>query len=256
MTTGTAPTASAAPRRSMLDRETAMRLAATEYDRYLAMLRRLPAAAWEQPTCNTGWDVLAMVRHTVGMTHLSASLAEQMTQLRLAGKRPGPQIDGLTAVQIERNAHRNPEQLIARLAELAPKAVRGRRRTPGFVRSRTMPGGQPVAPGQTERWTFGYLTDTILTRDPWTHRSDLADATRVELELTAEHDGVIVADVVQDWASRHLEPFDLVLTGPAGGAWSRGSGGERIERDAIEFCRILSGRGTDSSPLLSIRVPF
>lgn len=255
MTTHTAPVVSTTPRRSVLDRQTAMRLAATEYDRYLAMLRRLPSEAWAMPTCNTGWDVTAMVRHTVGMTHLSASMVEQLTQLRLASKRPGPQIDALTAVQVERNAHRSPEQLIERLAEIAPKAVRGRRRTPAFIRSRTTPGPQPVAPGQTERWTFGYLTDTILTRDPWTHRGDLADATGVELELTADHDGVIVADVVQDWASRHAAPYELVLTGPAGGTWSRGSGGERIERDAIEFCRILSGRGAGSG-LLSVRVPF
>lgn len=255
MTTQTAVVSTTAPRRSQLDRATAMRLAANEYDRFVAMLRRLPAAAWALPTCNTGWDVTAMVRHTVGMTHLSASLVEQLIQLRQTSKRPGPQIDALTAVQIERNAHRSPEQLIDRLAELAPKAVRARRRTPGFVRSRTMPGPQPVAPGQTERWTFGYLTDTILTRDPWTHRSDLADATGVDLELTAEHDGVIVADVVQDWASRHTAPYELVLTGPAGGTWRRGTGGERIERDAIEFCRILSGRGTGSG-LLAVRVPF
>ena len=255
MTTHTALVPATEPRRSVLDRGLAMRLAATEYDRYLAMLRRLPAEAWSLPTCNTGWDVTAMVRHTVGMTHMSASLVEQRTQLKLASQRPGPLIDGLTAVQIERNAHRSPEELIDRLAEIAPKAVRGRRRTPGLIRSRTMPGPQPVAPGQTEPWTYGYLTDTILTRDPWMHRSDLADATGVELELTAEHDGVIVADVVQDWASRHSAPYELVLTGPAGGTWSRGSGGERIERDAIEFCRILSGRG-EGAGLLSVRVPF
>ena len=243
------------PRRSAFDRKTAMRLAAGEYERYAAMLGRLPEADWALPTCNTGWDVLAMVRHSVGMTHLAASIREQLIQLRLANKRPGPQIDALTAVQIERNSQRGPRDLVARLTELGPKAVAGRRRVPGLIRRRTMPGPQPVAPGQDEAWTFGYLLDTILTRDTWMHRTDLAEATGLDLELSAEHDGVLVADVVADWASRHAEPYELTLTGPAGGTWSRGGGGERLELDAVEFMRILSGRGSGRG-LLEVRVPF
>jgi len=43
----------------------------------------------------------------------------------------------------------------------------------------------------------------ILTRDPWMHRLDLAPATDMPLHLTADHDGVIVADVVAEWADRH-----------------------------------------------------
>ena len=248
-------TVSRTPRRSTLDRPTALRLAADEYARFTAMLRRLPAAAWDRPTCNDGWDVTAMVRHTVGMTHLAASIREQLIQMRLANKRPGVQIDALTAVQVERNAHRSPEQLVTRMAQLGPKAAAGRRRAPGLVRNRTMPGAQPVAPGQDELWTFGYLLETILTRDTWMHRTDLADATGEPLELSAEHDGVLVADVVADWASRHDAPYELTLTGPAGGTWSRGTGGERVERDAVEFCRILSGRGSGEG-LLTVRVPF
>jgi uncharacterized protein (TIGR03083 family) len=232
-----------------------MRLAAQEYDRFTAMLRRLPAAAWELPTCNDGWDVTSMVRHTVGMTHLAASIREQLIQLRLANRRPGPQIDALTAVQIERNLHRGPQQLIERMAEIGPKAVAGRRRAPALIRNRVMPGDQPVSPQQSEPWTFGYLLDTILTRDTWMHRTDLAEATGVELELTADHDAVVVADVVADWASRHDDSYDLTLTGAAGGTWRRGTGGERIERDAVEFCRILSGRGSGEG-LLRVRVPF
>ena len=38
----------------------------------------------------------------------------------------------------------------------------------------------------------------IITRDPWMHRLDLARATGQDLVLTADHDGVIVADVVAD----------------------------------------------------------
>jgi hypothetical protein len=44
----------------------------------------------------------------------------------------------------------------------------------------------------------------------------------------------------------HTDPFILKLTGPAGGTYARDtiSAGNCIEVDAIDCCRILSGRGT------------
>ena len=60
------------------------------------------------------------------------------------------------------------------------------------------------------------------------HRIDTAEATGRPLVLTAEHDGVLVADVVTEWAGRHGAPFTLQLTGPAGGSWSAGTGGEEL----------------------------
>jgi hypothetical protein len=47
----------------------------------------------------------------------------------------------------------------------------------GSVRS-DLKWGQPVdsAGTQAEDWTVGYLTDVILTRDTWMHRSDIAAA--------------------------------------------------------------------------------
>jgi hypothetical protein len=91
----------------------------------------------------------------------------------------------------------------------------------------------------------------IMTRDPWMHRVDISHATGAPLVLTADHDGVLVDDVVQEWAARHGRPFTLRLTGPAGGTW--GEGGPELEFDAVEFCRALSGRGT--APL-DTEVPF
>jgi len=100
----------------------------------------------------------------------------------------------------------------------------------------------------------------ILTRDPWMHRLDLARATGQDLVLTADHDGVLVADVVAEWARRHGQPYQLELTGPAGGSWTSGTGGEEIVMDAADFCRVLSGRpGSDADPprgLLATQVPF
>jgi hypothetical protein len=49
-----------------------------------------------------------------------------------------------------------------------------------------------------------------------------------------------------------------VLTGPAGGSWTVGTGGPRIELDAIEFCRVASKRAgaVPLEALLSTEVPF
>ena len=73
--------------------------------------------------------------------------------------------------------------------------------------------------------------------------------------LTPEHDGRIVADVVADWARRHGQPFTLRLDGPAGGVFVTGEDGPEIRLDAVEFCRILSRRGS-ADGLLATPVPF
>lgn len=78
--------------------------------------------------------------------------------------------------------------------------------------------------------------------------------------LTADHDGVLVADIVAEWARRHGQPYRLQLTGPAGGSWSSGTGGVEIVMDAADFCRVISGRpgpdGGQTLGLLSTQVPF
>jgi hypothetical protein len=109
--------------------------------------------------------------------------------------------------------------------------------------------------GQREAWTFGYLLDVILTRDPFMHRIDIAHVTGASMRATADHEGVVVDDVVREWAERHGSPYTLHLTGPAGGHWHRGEGGEVISMDAFDFCRVLSGRSPGTG-LLSRQLPF
>jgi uncharacterized protein (TIGR03083 family) len=247
----TAPTT---PRAAAMSRDTAMRLAATEYQRFLDLLRALGPGDWTRPTECPGWDVRAMASHALGMAELAASVREQRRQMKLARSRGGVFIDALTALQVDERQHMTPEQIIARFAARAPKAARGRRRTPGFIRRRTMPERQPVD-GIDETWTIGFLVDIILTRDPWMHRADICRATGADHVLTAEHDGVLVADVAAEWAARHGQPCTLRLTGPAGGSWKTGDGGPLIETDAIEFCRVISGRG-HADGLLAVQVPF
>lgn len=251
--TMTAPSKPSKPRAAALPRGTAMRLAATEYQRFAGLLRALGPDDWSQPTECPGWDVRAVAAHALGMVEMAASIRNNNRQLKLARSRGGVFIDALTALQVEERAAMTPEQITARFTARAPKAARARRRAPGLIRRRIMPDRQQVG-GREEAWTLGYLIDVILTRDPWMHRADIARATGANLALTADHDGVLVADVVAEWAARHGQPYTLHLTGPAGGSWASGAG-PLIEIDAVEFCRVLSGRG-HADGLLATQVPF
>lgn len=245
---------SAALRRSELDRSTATRLAATEYARIADAVAALPASAWHNPTDCPDWDVHALVGHIVGMTEMAASIREGSRQRRIALRGDGVFIDELTDLQVREHAHQSQAELTGRLRTVGPKAAAGRRRTPGLIRRRPMPVEQTVN-GRPERWAIGYLVDTILTRDPWMHRIDLSRATGQALQLTAEHDGVLVADVVDEWTRRHDRPYRLELSGPAGGTWGHGVGGPELRMDAVEFCRAVSRRAAHPG-LLDTEVPF
>jgi uncharacterized protein (TIGR03083 family) len=239
------------PRLPLLDRSTAMRLAATEYERVALLLEGLHPEDWNAPTDCPAWDVRAMAGHMLGMVQMIASMPEMVRQ-QLAAKRNAKRdgtvmIDALTALQVEKNATLTTGELIEQVRRLAPKAVKARRRAPGLIRKQTMPD-------QDEWWTMGYLFDVILTRDPFLHRVDIARATGTALTATAEHEGVIVDDVVAEWAERHGASYDLELTGPAGGHWQCGNG-EHTTMDAFEFCRAISGR-TPAEGLFGTQVPF
>ena len=241
------------PRPPALDRDTAYRLAVTEFDRLLALLRDLGPGDWSATTVCPGWDVRAMAAHLLGMAEMSASVRETARQNRLAGKAGGG-IDALTALQVREHAHLDGPAIVERLEEVAPRAVRGRRRLSRLAGRVKLPEEQVVGTDR-EHWRIGFLMDVVLTRDVWMHRIDICDATGREPELTPDHDGVLVADVVAEWAQRHGRPYRLRLTGPAGGEWSSGADGEELELDAVEFCRVVSGRGPGAG-LLGQQVPF
>ena len=192
--------------------------------------------------------------HLVAAMEANVSLREFVHQARAGSRIAGdrPFIDGMTEVQVQERSGLDPAELSRRLTALAQPAARARHRPPAPVRAVRIK--QDVG-GVRERWKLGYLFDVIMTRDAWMHRVDLSRATAAPLQLTADHDGVIVADVVAEWARRHGRPFTLHLDGPAGGTFVAGSGGDEIHLDAIEFCRIVSGRATGHG-LLTQEVPF
>lgn len=247
-----APTDKLHARRPGLDRGVAMVLAAKEYERVADLFDRLTPEQWSADTDCSDWDVRAMAGHMLGMMQMAASLPEMIRQqaasARRAKREGGLMIDALTALQVEKNAAFTPVAIASEVTRLAPRAVRGRRRPPAFIRDRAMKE-------ETDGWwTLGYLFDVILTRDPFMHRIDISRATGVPMAATAEHEGVLVDDVVREWAERHGSPYTLELSGPAGGRWQQGQG-ERLAMDAFEFCRAVSGRAP-ATGLLSTQVPF
>ncbi len=229
-----------------------MRAVAEEHRRLRTLLTALTAEEWAAPTACTEWDVRAMVAHLAGAARSQASVRETVRQLRHGPKlRPGADaIDGINELQVRERADHTPAALLAELADVEPRALRARSRLPRIVRALPIPFGPPLGTAP-----LGYLLGPIYTRDAWMHRVDIAQATGRRLELSADHDGAIVQDVVAEWAQLHGQPYELTLTGPAGGRWRRGHGGEVLELDAVTFCLTVSGRAAGAG-LLATRVNF
>lgn len=234
----------------------AMRLQAHELERTLALLRSLDQASWAAATDCPAWDIRGMYQHVLGACEAGASMPENIRQIGRARayrkQHGGPLEAALSAVQVSGRASLTPAQITQRLQTIAPKTVRGRTRTPAFLRRQArLAIDGPVF----EKWTLGYLIDTIYLRDLWMHRIDAARAAGQPLELTADHDGRIVADITAEWARRHGQPFRLELTGPAGGSYAHESGNpaaEHLSLDAVEFCRTLAGRASATGLLTTI----
>jgi uncharacterized protein (TIGR03083 family) len=251
MTTTRMAVASIAP----ITHREAMALADQEMSRLLDVIEGLGDDDWARPTDCDGWDVKALLSHVLGAMEGQASVRHFMRQYRKAtraARRGGrPMIDEMTAAQVRDHAALSPTTMTDRIRQTAPKALRGRRRVPAAMRA------LPIRPGAPFDgvWRLGYLVDVIFNRDAWMHRVDLTRATAKPLVLTSDHDGRIVADVVAEWARAHRQPFDLTLDGPAGGVFAQGDSGEQLRLDAVEFCRMVSGRGPRSA-LFNQEVPF
>ncbi len=107
-------------------------------------------------------------------------------------------------------------------------------------------------PAPVGRQPLAYLFDIGFTRDVWAHRMDIAAATGRPMDLDAEHDGRIVADIVAEWAGTHGEPFVLELTGPAGATFVAGHGGEEVSIDTLAFIAILAERAEGTGVLRNV----
>jgi uncharacterized protein (TIGR03083 family) len=225
-----------------ITRREARVLAEEEFLRFADLVESLTPHEWARPTDCTGWDVRMIALHVLGSADAQASVREFAHQFR-RGMPLNKQIDshhwvdGLNELQIRERSHLSNDELVARLRAVGPEAVKGRWRTPPPARYLPLPFGPPIG------WApLKYLLDVGFTRDVWAHRIDIHQAIDRPMHLTADHDGRLVADIVAEWASIHGQPFELVLDGPAGGKFTHGVDGERIDIDAVEFIRTLCGR--------------
>jgi uncharacterized protein (TIGR03083 family) len=236
----------------------AREVALAAYARLLDLLERLEPDEWHAPTECTGWDVAAMVGHLIGAAKAGASVRENTRQQvwgkRHAGEFGGNTLDAANQLQVIDHADLTPEQRIAALREVAPAAVAGRMRLPGLLRrvSVSLDAGGSTAPGMPSRLSLGHLVDAVYTRDVWLHTIDIARATSRPHVAEQEVDRRIVEDVVAEWARRHGEPFVLVLSGPRAVRFRQGEGGGHLHLDAIDFCRVLSGRAEPDDPSVAV----
>src|SRR5438034_6536976 len=113
-----------------IERPEATRLAETEIARFADALEALDRADWSRPTANTLWDVRATAGHVLGMIETFTSFRNLVRDVRAGSKKAGdgPQVDGITAHQVEITADLSPGQLIERLRAAGPLNARWRAR--------------------------------------------------------------------------------------------------------------------------------
>jgi uncharacterized protein (TIGR03083 family) len=228
----------------------AMAITAVENRKFAEQLRSLDTDDWSSPTSCERWDVRAMAAHVVGAAAGQISPREFFRQVR-AGKPVVKEIgarywwDGMNEIQVRERVGLTTDELIAEWVTNSEKARAARAKMP-----------RPIArlpllklPDPVGRQPLAYLFDIGFTRDVWAHRMDIAAATGRPMDLDAEHDGRIVADIVAEWAGTHGEPFVLELTGPAGGAFTAGTDGETITIDTLDFITILAERAEGTGVL-------
>jgi uncharacterized protein (TIGR03083 family) len=244
----------------------AMRLTAAENARFLDQLRGLTDEQWQAPTDCTGWTVRDIVVHLTASAQAQANPIEFARQV-VAGRPLMAQIggvhwvDGVNEAQLRARTDWRPSGLADLWERHSAAALKVRRRMPAPVRALPL---LPIGDGLGVHigWQpLRYLFDIGFTRDVWMHRIDVARAAGIELQLTAEHDGRILADIVAEWSRRHGEQYTLTLTGPAGGQFAAGDrpsdvGDEPQMIDAAEFARVLSGRVEGSGGILRHKLPL
>jgi uncharacterized protein (TIGR03083 family) len=227
-----------------------MALAETEYRRYADMLGQLQPEDWAVQTVNADWNVKQLTQHVLGFAESNASFRVFVKAMRAGTKRAAVKgydhfIHGVNEVQVEEREHLTTDELVATWRVTWPKALRGRRTFPPFMRPIPLDFGPIIG----KKPMGSYLMDVVFTRDTWMHRIDTCRALGLEPVLTPEHDGRLIEDMVAEWTKLYDLSLTLHLEGPAGGTYVHGTGDEELTIDAVEWIWILSGRGTGTGLL-------
>ena len=236
-------------------------IAGQVYDDLLSLLLVLEPHEWDLATECAPWTVADITRHLIGAGKGHASLREQMRQFRHGAKHArafdGSLLDATNDLQVRDHAHLRGAELVREIDSIRSGAVDGRMSRPAFIRILSVPNdtGGSTPKGTGRRIKLGHLFDTILTRDVWLHRIDICRATRRTPSFGA-HDRRIVEDVIAAWAGRLARGFDLTILTPFAGRYVSQGGGEVLDCDGVELCRVLSGRARHPSSLFDTKVLF
>ncbi len=237
--------------------------AEASYRALVEQLKQLDPAEWDAQTECDRWSVHDVVAHIIGWMEATRSLKETRHLVRSGWRRRkelGNILDAANEQQVEDRRSHSPEQLIARIEELAPGLVRFRAR--GGAIGRGIPIYDPVV---VKASNLGYMLNVIFTRDILMHRIDIARATGRGFELE-DADRPVMADVIKDWAKRSKANAIVSLDGL--GTFIAGTGdGVRISGSVPDFCRVMTKRadpsvlnidGDEASALrwLKINAPF
>ncbi|MEX1021151.1 MAG: maleylpyruvate isomerase N-terminal domain-containing protein [Litorilinea sp.] len=266
-----------------LNHKEAGRMARVEVERFIALLETLGEDDWSKPTYCTLWNVQQMVSHQAGAYAGNAKWAEFKKQwIQMPQPKPGQlAIDAINDLQVADRADASPQDLIAELREVGPKAIATRQRMPALIRGLRFEMGQflrasrPPVLMAALRQPYGptavafnhqaqdfqglmrldYITDLIYIRDTWMHRIDICLATGRKMILTDDHDGRMTALVMRDLRDQ-LKPalgkktvaYDI--PGPGGGCYKIGPASTpdapdaTIQMDLLYFNVLASGRMT------------
>jgi uncharacterized protein (TIGR03083 family) len=229
-------------------------LSRVQYERFADVLDSLRAEEWALPTDCPGWDVKAVASHVLGGLECVRRPREFVRQyragMRVAKQRGIDPLDGMNAVQVREHATMPASDVALKIRTLTGPALAHRARTPLLLRQGVRPKLHVIG-----RVPLAWVLDTVYTRDTFVHRIDVCRATGREVVLD-DIEKRVVADVVREWAGLHGKPVTLRLAGPAGDEYVAGGGGEVIECDAVEFTRLVSGRGSAPEGLLAVAAQF
>lgn len=215
-------------------------LARSVDDHLLETLAGLSPEEWDRPTECEPWKVHDVVAHIVAWDEATISQREFVRQTWHGYRRRkdynGNPLDAQNQFQVDERAAHTPTRLLDDLRALTPKFHKAKRRlaTVGRV--------LPFKQNFSGTWvTLGYAVTTIIGRDHFMHHIDICRATGHPFEPNADEIR-IAHDAVREWSERAQANATLELSGPAGGTFVRGPGTTTISADAIDFCRVISGR--------------
>ncbi len=219
-----------------------MRLAANENALFAELLKSLEPQDWDLPTDCELWSVRDIVAHLTAWGEALTSPREGMHQF-VASRRLVREFGGSTnaqnQIQVEERRHLSPEELIARYERTSVKFLK-LRNVVGVV-GKAIPHYNPLLGGFA---TFGFIADSIFTRDTFMHRIDITRATGKHMSVGL-HQDILVADIVRDWARRTGVPVRVELDGPGGGTFSHDDPHVTVRTSALDFCRFMAGRASE-----------